>query len=779
MAQGNCLRPAQLMAGAALAALTAPQPASAQAPPSGPAPRDQGVLTAEVVVTAQRREENLQSVPISVSAISGQQLQDLNIQDAQRIVDFIPNFKAAGLGGAGGPPFFNIRGISFIDFSNINEASVALYVDDVYQVAQGAGTQQVFDLERVEVLRGPQGTLFGRNSTAGLVHYVTRKPTEDFNGEASAQYGRFNQVILQAAAGGPLAEGVRARLAVKYNRDDGWEKNTVTGDRFAKTDAIAGRLVVQADLGPKAMFEGKLSYAYNDGQSPIHRPYFVLDPANPSGYCGGRPVPGTAADLAHAACVLGNRGVSRTAGRAFGDYKPTRGTSDVNDWPFEYKSRGGYAKLTADLGFADFVSITGFEDYRQSFTYDGDGFDNRPYGGVGSRDLGVNFWAHSRTFSQEARLSHATEAGLKWQAGVYYYDGDQHAQSGAGTDTVIADLIGYATHTESLAGFGQVDVPVGDQVTLSGGLRYTHDKRSMDPLDCSLSRINTTCAPTPTDSISDGELTWRAAVEFRPIERVMTYASISHGFKSGGWNTNRNPVLRGPVGSEKVNNYEVGLKSRLLDGRVTFNAAAFYYKYRGIQALIGTTDPITGATNVLYINAGDPRTYGAEVELSASVTDQLELRVGAGYLDTKVISDPAFTADGRGLNGNRLPQAPEFSANAIVRYTIPMGERGDLTLQADGRYQTSVYSGIDNDPTEKAGAYGIANARVRWKSQDRRYAVEGFVDNVFDKGVIQQIFHNTLTAFPTTVTASAPAFDSGFGVWGRPRTWGVRVEYSF
>ena len=740
---------------------------------------DNSVLTDDIVVTAQRREQNVQDVPISITAIGGQAIKELNIQDAQRIVDFIPNLKAAGLGGAGGPPFFNIRGISFIDFTNINEASVALYVDDVYQVAQGAGTQQVYDLERVEVLRGPQGTLFGRNSTAGVIHYVTRKPTDDFDGELSAQYGRFNQVILQAAAGGAVTDGLRARFAVKYNRDDGFQKNTVTGSRFGKTDAIAGRVILQADLSPSVQVESKIAYSHNEGQTAIHRSYFVLDPNNPSGYCGGRPVPGTSADLAHAECILAGRGFSRTAGRALGNFTPTRGTSDVDDWPFRYTSYGGYVKLTADLGFADFVSISGFENYRQFFTYDADGYDNRPYGPGGSRDLGVFFNANSDTFSQEARLSGSTQGGIRWLLGAFYYTGDQHASSGVSVDAVRADLLGFATHTKSVAGFGQIDVPLGDKVTLTGGLRYTKDKRRIDPFDCSRSLTNKVCAPTLIDHIEDGEFTYRAAAEFRPADDLLLYASFSHGFKSGGWNTNRNPSLRGPVGSEKVDNYEVGLKSQVWNNRLTFNAAAFYYKYQGIQALIGTTDLITGAANVLYINGGDPRTYGAEAELSARLTDALEVRLGAGYLDTKVIADPTFFADGRGLNGNRLAQAPEFSGNAIVRYTIPLGDSGDLTFQGDGRYQTSVFSGIDNDPSEKVKGYGIANVRVSWKSPDRKYTLEAFVDNLFDYHVIQQIFHNTLGSFPTTVTANAPLFDSGFGVWGRPRTWGVRASHSF
>lgn len=736
-----------------------------------------GVLTEEIVVTAQRREQNVQDVPISMTALGGNQLAALNVQDAQRIVDFVPGLKAAGLGGAGGPPFFNIRGISFIDFSGINEASVALYVDDVYQVAQGAGTQQVYDLERVEVLRGPQGTLFGRNSTAGVIHYVTRKPSDVFEADIGLQYGRDNQTIVQLAAGGPVTDGLRARFAVKYNRDDGLQRNTVTGSRFMKTNAIAARAIIQTDLADSVMLELKLNYAHNDGQSPIHRPFFVLDPTNPSGYCGGRPVPGTAADLAHAACILSNRGVSRTAGRAFDNYRSTRATSDADEWPFNYTSWGGYAKLTADLGFADFVSISGYEKYRQYFTYDADGFDNRPYG-AGSRDLGVFFNPQSRTFSQEVRLS-GEASGIKWLVGGFYYNGRQRSDNTISVDSVKTDLIGYTTRTKSSAAFGQIDVPLGEKLTLSGGLRYTDDKRRIDPLDCSKSITSTTCAPTVVNRISEGELTYRLAADYKPNDDVLIYAAYSRGFKSGGWNTNRVPALRGPVGSEKIDNYEVGLKSQFLNNDVTFNLAAFYYKYQGIQALIGSNDPLTGAAITLYINAGDPRTYGMEAELTARLTDRLEVRLGGSYLDTKIVANPRFSADGRVLNGNRLAQAPEFSGNAIIRYTVPLGNSGDLTLQADGRYQTSVFSGVDNDPSEKIDAYGIANARISWKSADGNYGLEAFVDNVFDKQILQQIFHNTLGSFPTTITATAPTFDSGFGVWGRPRTWGVRATYSF
>ncbi|RYD89272.1 MAG: TonB-dependent receptor, partial [Sphingobacteriales bacterium] len=350
-----------LSAGVALAAIFGAYPAFAQSDESvardAARGADGGSLLAEIVVTAQRREENVQSVPIAITALGGRQLAELNIHDAQRIVDFVPNFKAGGLGGPGGPPFFNIRGISFVDFSNINEGSVALYVDDIYQTAQGAGSAQLFDLERVEVLRGPQGTLFGRNTTAGLVHYVTRKPTDNFFGDVSLQYGSYDQMILQMAAGGAVTEGLRARFALKYNRDDGWQKDPRNGNSYAVTNAIAARFIGQADLGPSATIEAKIEYAHNAGQTAVPRPLFLLDPANPSGYCGGRPVPGTAADRAHAACILSSQGVSRTAGKALAGFKATQAISDAGDLPFNYTSWGGYMKASADLGFGELVAI--------------------------------------------------------------------------------------------------------------------------------------------------------------------------------------------------------------------------------------------------------------------------------------------------------------------------------------------------------------------------------------------------------------------------------------
>ncbi len=775
----------RLLIGAAIwpMALASAAPAFAQdaagdAVPQEDARQSGGLLSGDIVVTATRRETALQDTAISISAFGGEQLEQLNIQDAQRIVDQIPNFKAGGLGGAGGPPFLNIRGISFVDFSNLNEASVAVYLDDVYMVAQGAGTAQVFDMERVEVLRGPQGTLFGRNATAGVVHYVSKRPTDHFEGDLSLQYGSFNQVILTAAAGGPVTDGLRARFAIKYNRDDGWQRNLAYGNRVAKTDAIAARTFVQADLGPDWMAEIGLNYSHNDGTTPIHRPLFILDPNDPSGYCGGIPVPGQPSDLSHAACVLANRGVSRTAGRAISDFRASEGRSNQREFPYIYTTYGGQFRLTGQIGAAEITSLTAYQAYRQNFQYDGDGWDNRPYGGVGSRDLGIYFYSNLWQFSHETRVNGETDGGLRWLAGVYYYKARQLTENSISVDTVFTDLITYTSRTESLAGFGQLDVPLTDTITASLGLRYTDDKRRFAPLDCSKSITSTTCAPTAVDRIGAGEWTGRAALEFRPNDDLLMYLQYSRGFKSGGWNGNRNAALRGPVQRETIDNYEAGLKSTLLDGRMRFNLTGFYYEFKGLQALVGSTDPNTGASLVLYVNAGDPVGYGLEAETAWSVTDNLEISLGAAYLHTKVNAAAGVTADGRPLDGNVLPNAPELSFNGIVRYTVLLGDAGSLTFQADGRWQDDIFTGVDNDPAERVKAYGVFNGRIAWTNDAKDLSIEAFVDNILNKNVIQHWFHTTPSGF-SPVGPSTPTFDSGFGVWGRPRTWGVRARVEF
>ncbi len=780
----------------------------------------ENVLIDEVVVTAQKRSENIQNVPLAVSAYSGEQLKAMNIQDATRIVDLIPNFKAGGLGGGGGPPFFSIRGISFVDFSNINEASVAVYLDDIYQASQGIGVSQTYDVGHVEVLRGPQGTLFGRNATAGVVSFASKKPTESVEGYASAQYGAYNQTILEGAISGPLSEGVRARLAGKWNRDDGWQKNIgPSGGRSAKTNAKSARLTVQWDLNDDWMLEAQGHYAKNDGLSTSQGALYLLGPPNPATpgipltYCAGRdasgalirPVPGTAGDLATAACISSNQGYNR-AGYKLSKLDSTKTYIDYA-LPFDYKARGAYAKLTGSVGEATLTSITAYEKYNQRFGYDFDNYDNRPYGS-GPVDVHTFWRSNADQVSHETRLN-GEHNGVKYVGGIYFYRGHQQAYAGTEFDLRL-DQLGFntvdnpgidvrntktlaRTTTQSYAIFGQIDAPVSDTLTASVGLRYTNDTRKMQltlipvcgsgPGETAANRTNLAlasyCGDTAPQSISTEAATGRAAIEWRPADDQLYFLQYSHGFKSGGFNPVRTTGQRGPVTAETVDSFELGMKRYFFDRKLRLNSSLFYYKFYGLQALIGSSDPVTGASFVFYINAGDPRTYGAEVEATWAVTDNLEIAANVGLLDTKMVTDPKFTIDGRFINGNNLTQAPKVSFNAIVRYSIPMGDAGSITLQGDGRWQDKSFSGIDNDPSEVIPKYGIYNARVQWRNAAKTVTLEGFVDNLANKTIIQHVFHPTLGSYPTTITAALPSFDSGFRTLGRPRLWGVRANYNF
>lgn len=738
------------------------------------------VFLDEIIVTAQKREQSLQDVSIAVTAFSGEQLDALNIQDATKIVQFTPNAMNGGLGGEGGPPFLNIRGIAFVDFSNINESSTGLYVDEVYHASQGSQVGQLFDVERVEILRGPQGTLFGRNTTAGLVHYTTRKPTDEFDARGSFQYGQNDQFVVTAAVGGPITEGIRARIAGKLNKDDGFVKNVNTGNRTGKTDALALRGIVQFDLASDWMLEMNGHWSKNDGTSPIHRPFWIFDKNNPTAICGG-PVPATAAEIpgsafdqAHAACLLNNQSIGKS-GVNKSDYPNDEGHSERDDWPFEYESWGGYATFTGSFNDINLTSISAYERYDQLFGYDVESYANDP---AVQANTNTSWNSGTEQFSQEIRLDGEFNDNT-WVLGGYYFQSEQtnvdSFQINPPLDQPINPYFAGAwdrslVKTQSYAFFGQVDAPITDTITASIGARYTNEYRTLKEFECRFG-----CAPTATPTIEGQAMTGKAALEWRPMDNHLYYASYSHGFKSGGFNPVPNPAQRGPVREETVDSFEVGAKNQFFDNRVRVNTAIFYYKFKDLQALVGSVDPVTGAPLVQYLNAGDPRTYGAEIEAAWAITDNWETSLGIGLLDTKVVADASVTADGRPLDGNKLNHAPNYSLVASMRYSVPLNELGTLTFQADGRYQDDIFTGVDNDPAEFVEAYGTANLRAYWTSENDQYTVEAFVDNVFNANYLQHIFHQG----PSTYLSASPFLDAGFGVRGRPRLWGVKMSVDF
>jgi iron complex outermembrane receptor protein len=670
-----------------------------------------------------------------------------------------------------------------VDFSNINEASVGLYLDEVYLASQGAGAMQLFDLERVEVLRGPQGTLFGRNTTAGVTQYVSRKPGDEFDARASLQYGQNNQVIAELAAGGPLTDRVRGRLAFKYNEDDGWQENELTGEDTASADSYAARGILAVDLSEAWEAELNYHYAENDGTTPIPLALFGLDPNDLTQYCGGTPVIGGASDQSHADAVLSGR-CANDLGVVLRGQDADQGYSQSSDWPMEYESSGGYVKVIGDTAFATVTSITAYDEYDQHFGYDIDTYDYTD--SVLQNDLGTDWASDAEQFSQEVRLN-GEYNGNTWTAGAFYYTAEQSSVSatrvlvtvpGSGP-LVVANPTDALTETDSWAAFGQLETPISETLTAVAGLRYTDETRKLARLECP-TLPSAVCPPpgtgTSSDEIDTQATTGKMALEWRPGDDQLYYVQFSHGFKSGGFNPQSDVGRRGPVEEETVDSWELGIKRYFFDSTVRFNAAVFYNQFKGLQALVGSVDENSNPI-VFYINAGDPDIVGAELELAWAPNDQFEALLGVGLLDTEISAEPTISADGRPLDGKELPQAPDLSLNAVVRYSLPLGDAGRLTLQADGRWQDDVFTGVDNDPVEFVESYGVLNLRARWLSPDLHLSAEAFVDNVTDETVIQHIFHNTVSGH--TDPANAAGVQDGFRIPGRPRLWGVRVGYQF
>ncbi len=742
--------------------------------------RARASILEEVIVTAQRREENVQDVGIAVTAMSGDQLREFNFQDAQRITDQTPNFSAGGLGGPSGPPFFVVRGISFVDFSNVNESSVGMYMDDVYLASQGAGAMQLFDLERVEILRGPQGTLFGRNTTAGVAQFVSKQPTEEFEGQGSLQYGQNNQVIGELGFGGPLSDSVRGRIALKYNKDDGWQENKISGKDVAVTDAHALRGILDVDLNEQWMMQLNGHYSKNDGTTPIPLALFGLNPNDLTQYCGGMPVIGGPTDHSHGDCVRSGGGAN-DLGVVLDNQHTDEGYSEKSDWPMAYEAKGGYVKFFGEMDWATFTSITALEKYEQHFGYDIDAYDytNAIENGVRIQsDLGTDWRSDAEQFSQEFRLN-GEYNGNNWTAGLFYYDAEQSSKSGQLINPALptgfrAGATQSLIETESFAAFAQLNSPISETVTAVVGLRYTDEARELAELTCQLPSCEPPSAGVP--KIETEATTGKAGLEWRPADTQLYYAQYSHGFKSGGFNPNAVISRRGPVEEESVDAFELGMKRYFLDDTLRFNASVFYNKFKGLQALVGSVDT-SGNPIVLYINAGDPDIYGVEVELAWSPTDNLEVMFGLGTLDSEISAGPEVTSDGRPLDGKELAQAPDISYNGVIRYHIFLNDAGRVTLQADGRWQDDIFTGVDNDPAEFVDAYGVLNLRTRWASADERYNAEVFVDNVLDETIIQHMFHNTTGGHVTP--ANAAGVQDGFRTPGRPRLWGLKVGMNF
>ena len=767
----HAARAAGSIAGAVTAALAMGAPLSARAQQAG---ASSGIE--EIVVTAQRREENLQDVGIAVTALGGALLTDLNITTATDITRAVPSLKMNAYSSS--QVVFNIRGVSQNDYGDQQEPPVAVYQDDSYASSINVASFPIFDLARVEVLRGPQGTLFGRNATGGAIQFVSNKPTRDFEGYATATVGSYNQFIVEGALSGPLADNFQARIAAISNTDDGYMESVVAGvpDRGGNDHyAVRGQLAWQ----PSATTDLNLLVRYMKANKETQAGIYSQEPACPNDQFQGE---FTKADQS---CAFWGTGPGEGGTGYRNDaITPSRGgdpwkTAETQRSYVDREITGATLHFDWDIGELHLVSITDYQDATKFYLEGGDA----------SPVAGVLFYQGSdlEQYSQEFRLS-GEMGDHTWVAGLYGMKVD-----GEYTGKFATPFYGYdptiemSQKTTSYAVFAQDEWQFADAWKLIVGARYWSDEREgtyfgtapevpglSAPVTIVFNQnqvLPTGGSITPKDAKNsfDG-VTARVQLDWKPTDDLLLYGSFNRGSKSGGYTfstgTPYDPdgslaipraFLEGmPFDEETLDAFELGAKTTL-GSSTTLNVAAFYYDYADYQAF-AQFGPVQTVINL------DAETTGLEAELTSRPLAGLTLQLGASFLDTKVKDVPL--PDGVTVEDHDLPQAPNFSGNALARYEFGLAG-GTLGIQGDVQYSSEFCFTVLCAPVEQEDAYTVANARLSYDSGSGRWGVAAFVNNLFEE-------EYRVYAFDSSLFAGVVA-----GVYAKPRWYGLSATYRF
>ena len=717
----------------------------------------------EIVVTAQKRSENLQDVPVSVTALTSDALAARGVNNVLALNNLAPGMRISAADAAANPKIY-IRGVGLSDFNPNASSGVGVYVDGVYigsPLAQMAG---FFDLAQVEVLRGPQGTLYGRNTNGGAINITTKRPSQTFGADASLEYGSFNAVTADLGVGGPIvADKLAFRVAAQYVKDDGYTFNRVTGHDLNAADHWAGRLSLL--YTPNQDFEllTQVNRYVNrgDATAPAHRALFpaTAAAAGPDGFCApGAYASGQCGDL------LG--------------YADTDNNTRAVDANLEGKDKvdlfGASSQATWKFGGVSLVSVTAWQWAHRN---DLENTDASPL-----QMVEINYRSRQHQFTQELRLqSNDASARLNWVLGAYYMD--EKVQDNTRQDVLrdlrplfitpdnptglsIENSVGtfgypYTQKTKGYAVFGQADYKLTDRLTGTVGLRWSADDKSMDYQ--SQAEDGLIVILTSKQSKTFSALSGRLGLRYELSDDANVYATYNRGYKSGGFFGGLATTAEEmePYDNETLDAYELGMKSEFFDRRVRLNVSGFYYDYKNQQVFAQTTR--NGLTVLVLDNAANSKVYGGEAEITARPIQPLTLTAGVSLLHAKYGD---YLTEGKDFTGNWLPQSPKVTFNAAATWVAPLENGASIVANVDANYSSKVY--FDNSNAERLSqdAVWIAGAQLSWRSPDQKIEAGAFARNLFDK----------------TYTVAISNIDS-LGVdllsYNRPRSLGVFLRYHY
>lgn len=690
----------------------------------------------EVIVTASKRAESLQDVAVAVTALSAEDLANSRINRSEDLVNLTPSLTFQS-GGSDNASSFNIRGIGTQSFSSGVEPSIATVVDGVIMGRSGMAFNELLDVQRVEILRGPQGMLFGKNASGGVVHIISNEPGDVFEAaiNTKAILSGTDEYRVSAMVSVPLSDTLGIRAAGFTTDRDGHIENVATNRDVNGSKSEGGR--VKINWQPSADLSLKWSGDYSER----------------SGEC----------------CQFQARSATATEAYFLGSVTASEQNHSINSAAEFYnssKSWGHSLEVNWDLGDYTLTSISAYRDYESAANQDVDG--------TAQTLLDINAGQSGQTQrTQELRLSSPQDEALNYVVGLYYFDQTMERQF----ERIYHDLFGNfvpsfpglkfgsnyqsSVDSTSLAAFGQFEFNINDNFRLLGGARYTHEK-----LDFEFQREQSAGVYAPIvanqssyqDSTKDTDWSLKAGAQWDINNEVMTYLTLTEGYKGPAFNVifEMTPATTMPVEAETSDAIEIGIKSKWFDNRLVVNAAVFYNDYDNFQAQ--AQDASSAAFTLL--NAGEVRTQGLELDFIARPTEAIIISGGFAYVDAEIVDfkggpcSPrqaaaninACASGSQDLSGKELPFSPDVKFNLALEYVMPLGDQHQLIPRINYRWQDDVLFSMDQDDEKSQGAYGVLSFSLRLESVDENYSLTLFVDNALDENYVDAIIHNNVWA---------------------------------
>ena len=753
----------------------------------------------EVVVTAQKRAQSLQDVPISVQAVSGDMLAQNGISTLSDLSSISPGFKLADTQGT--TNVSALRGVNSFAFGFGLEESIPFYLDGVYLGNGFDMLGDLLDIQRVEVLKGPQGTLFGRNASGGAISVIRNKPVNEFEAEIGAGVGNYDLLTTRAIVNVPVIDDTLLLRGGLSTRDrDGWQTNVVTGKEDGmEQDRTSGFLralwLVNDSL--------ELEYSGDWSRQKDHPGYKsvstvrpgstsfenIWSQADPASFYTERNENNASADRDVTLTVAG--------GALIIPITPAEAAPDI----IQDRKISGNA-LTLNWDMRDDLTLTSISSYRKVDTKVGNDADGGDIGLANSWQLGT-----TKEFNQELRIN-AVWDSVDWLAGLNYYRQDRDMDVTtyvssvvslqriglSGQDTPITEVSAGENETESYSAFADATWHLTDALNFTAGIRYTYDEKSYELIDAGNDTFNDQGLLYPNhDQLSDPTTTswdedWsnvsgRIGMDYTPNDEMMFFGSISQGYKSGGFNTRltvEGSAAEGyftpefatePFDEENNINFELGLKSDLMDGRLRFNSSIFYYVYEDLQILLADGNSPVART----VNASEVTGYGWDNELVYLATEGLTLSLNVLALNAEYTDDVEDTTGVlRVEDGSTRPWSPDWAATMAVDYVVDLDSVGELRTNFTYAYQddqfmrntqvTQTYTDEDN----MQDAYGILNGRVSFYSANQHWEVA-----LWGKNLLDETYKGNLIASSDSVAGILMT------VRGEPRTYGLEAIYRF